>query len=74
MVILRIKQIRYKHKFWLKERGAMKPDLLTTPAVSDDAVIFITEKYLDSTPDDIVTNLHGECEIRRQESITSTAF
>lgn len=52
----------------------MKPDLLTTPAVSDDAVIFITEKYLDSTPDDIVTNLHGECEIRRQESITSTAF
>ena len=41
----------------------MKPDLLTTPTVFDDAVIFIKEKYLDSTPDDIVTNRHEEYEI-----------
>jgi hypothetical protein len=44
VVILRIKQIRYEHKFWLKECGAMKPDLLTTPTVSDDAVIRLSER------------------------------
>ena len=46
-----------------KERDAMKPDLLTSPTVFDDAVRFIKEKSLDSTPDDIVTSQHEEDEI-----------